>query len=447
MGNHTASLNAKERREKFVPKGVSTQHPFIITRAQGAWMWDENGKAYLDFAGGIGCLNVGSAHPEVVAAVQEQAEKLLHTCIHVTLNEPYLALVEQLCRIAPISGEKKALLANSGAEAVENAVKIARSFTERQAVLVFENAFHGRTNLGLALTSKIVPYKAGFGPFTPEVYRIPYAYCYRCPFGKTYGKCAYECVDAVYHAFETYVDPRSVAAMVVEPVQGEGGFIVPPPEYLPAIRQICREKGIIFIVDEVQTGFGRTGELFSVQHYESLDPDLITMAKSLGAGLPISAVVGKADIMDATVVGGLGGTFGGNPLAAAAALKVIELMERDDLPARARIIGQRMTTVLKELQRKYPAIGDVRAQGAMVAFELVKDPAQKNPFPEMCSAIVQKCGEKGLILLKAGIYDNVVRMLVPLVISEDDLETGLSILVEAIDEAMAEWQGNMNTLP
>lgn len=410
-------------------------------------MWDENGKAYLDFAGGIGCLNVGSAHPEVVAAVQEQAEKLLHTCIHVTLNEPYLALVEQLCRIAPISGEKKALLANSGAEAVENAVKIARSFTERQAVLVFENAFHGRTNLGLALTSKIVPYKAGFGPFTPEVYRIPYAYCYRCPFGKTYGKCAYECVDAVYHAFETYVDPRSVAAMVVEPVQGEGGFIVPPPEYLPAIRQICREKGIIFIVDEVQTGFGRTGELFSVQHYESLDPDLITMAKSLGAGLPISAVVGKADIMDATVVGGLGGTFGGNPLAAAAALKVIELMERDDLPARARIIGQRMTTVLKELQRKYPAIGDVRAQGAMVAFELVKDPAQKNPFPEMCSAIVQKCGEKGLILLKAGIYDNVVRMLVPLVISEDDLETGLSILVEAIDEAMAEWQGNMNTLP
>ncbi|WP_303801256.1 4-aminobutyrate--2-oxoglutarate transaminase [Alicyclobacillus macrosporangiidus] len=438
--NTTAASTTKERREKFIAKGISTQNLFSITKAQGARMWDENGREYLDFAGGIGCLNVGSAHPEVVRAVQEQAEKLLHTCVHVTLNEPYLALAEELCRITPISGEKKVLLANSGAEAVENAVKVARSYTKRQAVIVFENAFHGRTNLGMALTSKIVPYKAGFGPFVPEIYRIPYAYCYRCPFGRTYGDCSYDCVEAVHKAFEIYVDANNVAAMIVEPVQGEGGFIVPPPDYLPRLRQICRDKGIVFIVDEIQTGFGRTGELFSVQHYRDLDPDVITMAKSLGAGLPISAVVGRAEIMDATVVGGLGGTFGGNPVAAAAALKVIEIMERDDLPARGRKIGARMVEVLKNLQAKHPVIGDIRAQGAMVAFELVKDPIRKEPFPEMCSKIVEKCTEKGLILLKAGIYNNVVRMLAPLVMSCDELEKGLNILAEAVEESVAEEQ-------
>jgi 4-aminobutyrate aminotransferase / (S)-3-amino-2-methylpropionate transaminase / 5-aminovalerate transaminase len=433
-----AALTAQERREKFVAKGISTQNTFCITRARGARMWDENGREYLDFAGGIGCLNVGSAHPEVVKAVQEQAEKLLHTCVHVTLNEPYLALAEELCRITPISGDKKVLLANSGAEAVENAIKVARSYTKRHAVVAFENAFHGRTNLGMSLTSKVVPYKVGFGPFVPEIYRIPYAYCYRCPFGQTYGNCAYECVDAVLKAFETYVDANNVAAMIVEPVQGEGGFIVPPPDYLPKLRQICRDKGIVFIVDEVQTGFGRTGEMFSVQHYRNLDPDVITMAKSMGAGLPISAVVGRAEIMDSTVVGGLGGTYGGNPVASAAALKVIEIMERDDLPGKARRIGERMVEVLKELQSKYPVIGDIRAQGAMIAFEMVKDPVSKDPFPEACAKIVEKCTAKGLILLKAGIYNNVVRMLAPLVITEEELEKGLGILTESIEETVGE---------
>jgi len=431
-------LSVNERRQKYVANGVSVQNPICTTRAEGAKMWDDTGKEYLDFAGGIGCLNVGSSHPEVVKAVQDQAAKFFHTCFHVTLNEPYVALAEELARIAPITGEKKVFLANSGAEAVENAIKIARSYTERSAVLAFEYAFHGRTNLGLALTSKVHPYKAGFGPFVPEVYRIPYAYCYRCPFGQTYGECGYECVDAVTKAFDTYVDANDVAAVIVEPVQGEGGFIVPPPDYLPRVREICRERGILFIMDEIQTGFGRTGEMFSTEHYEGLDPDLILMAKSMAAGLPLAAVVGRSEIMDATEVGGLGGTYGGNPLAAAAALKVIEIMERDQLPARAQVIGDKSVQALQALQADYPMIGDIRAQGAMVAFELVKDPVSKEPFSEAGALISKKCLEKGLITVKAGVYNNVIRMLAPLVISDDELQQGLDIMAESVAETAAE---------
>lgn len=403
-------------------------------------MWDENGKEYLDFAGGIGCLNVGSSHPEVVQAVQEQAAKFLHTCFHVTLNEPYVALAEELARITPIAGEKKVFLANSGAEAVENAIKLARNYTGRSAVVAFEYAFHGRTNMGLALTSKVHPYKAGFGPFVPEVYRIPYAYCYRCPFGQTYGDCRYECVNAVARAFDTYVDANDVAAVIVEPVQGEGGFIVPPPDYLPQVRQICKDRGILFIMDEIQTGFGRTGKMFSTEHYDGLDPDMVLMAKSMAAGLPLAAVVGRTDIMDATEVGGLGGTFGGNPLAAAAALKVIEIMERDGLSGRARRIGDLTVQALKTLQEKYAMIGDVRAQGAMVAFELVKDPVTKEPFPEACARISAKCLEKGLVTIKAGVYNNVIRILAPLVITDEELAQGLTVIHEAVAETAAEMQ-------
>lgn len=431
-------LSVNDRRLKYVAKGVSVQNPICTTRAEGAKMWDDNGREYLDFAGGIGCLNVGSSHPEVVKAVQEQAEKFLHTCFHVTLNEPYVALAEELARITPIAGEKKVFLANSGAEAVENAIKLARNYTGRSAVLAFEYAFHGRTNMGLALTSKVHPYKAGFGPFVPEVYRIPYAYCYRCPFGQTYGQCEYQCVDAVAKAFDTYVDANDVAAVIVEPVQGEGGFVVPPPDYLPQVRQICKDRGILFIMDEIQTGFGRTGEMFSTNHYDNLDPDLILMAKSMAAGLPLAAVVGRADIMDATEVGGLGGTYGGNPLAAAAALKVIEIMERDGLPERARAIGKVSVQTLEDLQSKYPMIGDVRAQGAMVAFELVKDPITKEPFPEACARISAKCLDKGLITIKAGVYNNVIRMLAPLVITDAELAQGLALMSEAIEETASE---------
>ena len=421
-----------EKKNQYVAKGVSIQNPICTVRAQGAKMWDAEGREYIDFAGGIGCLNVGSAHPEVVQAVQEQAAKFFHTCTHVTLNEPYLQLAEQLCQLTPIDGAKKALIVNSGAEAVENAVKIAKSYTGRSGVIAFEYAFHGRTMLGLSLTSKVHPYKAGFGPFLPEIYQLPYPYCYRCPVGQRPDACSYECIGEVERAFATYVDAANVAAVVIEPVQGEGGFIVPPPDYLPRLREICREKGIVFIVDEVQTGFGRTGKLFSTNHYDHLDPDLMVMAKSLGAGLPISAVVGKAHIMDATEVGGLGGTYGGNPLATVAALKVIEIMDRDHLPERANWIGEKSLTVLRELQAQFDMIGDIRAQGAMVAFELVKDRVTKEPNGEACAKISKLCLDNGLITVKAGVFNNVIRLLMPLVIKEDELDKGLQILADAV---------------
>ncbi len=429
------------RRNRYVAKGVSVQNPICVTRALGARMWDDMGREYLDFAGGIGCLNVGSSHPEVVQAVQEQAARLFHTCIHVTLNEPYVKLAEKLCRMAPIHGEVKALLTNSGAEAVENAVKVARSYTGRAAVIAFESAYHGRTNMALALTSKVHPYKAGFGPFVPEVYRVPYANCYRCPFGQTYGRCAYECVDAVVNAFTLHVDENGVAAVILEPVQGEGGFVAPPPAYLPRVRDICRERGIVFIVDEVQTGFGRTGRMFATEYYEGLDPDVIVMAKSLGAGLPISALVGKAEVMDSTEVGGLGGTYGGNPLAATAALKVIEIMERDQLAARALEIGQKSMAFLGALQSEVPYMGDVRGQGAMVAVEFVRDRASKEPYAELVAAISKKCLEKRLITIKAGVYNNVIRLLTPLVITDAELQEGLLRLADAIRESVSELTG------
>ncbi len=430
--------NIMEHRNRYVAKGVSVQNQICITKAQGVKMWDEDGNEYLDFAGGIGCLNVGSSHPEVVKAVQEQAEKFFHTCVHVTLNEPYIQLAEQLCKLVPVQGEVKALLVNSGAEAVENAVKLARSFTGRSAIIAFESAFHGRTNMGLALTSKVHPYKIGFGPFAPEVYRLPFPDYYRAPFGQTEEECANQGIDYVRKAFNTYVDAGNVAAVIIEPVQGEGGFIVPPTSYLPMLRQLCREKGIVFIADEVQTGFGRTGHMFSVEHYAGLDPDIIVMAKSMGAGLPISAVVGKAEIMDSTEVGGLGGTYGGNPLAAVAALKVIEIMKRDNLPKRGETIGNISINFLRELQLSVPYMGDVRGQGAMVAVEFVKDMNTKEPYPQLVALISKKCLENKLITVKAGVYGNVIRLLAPLVISNSELNEGLRRLSEAITDAVAE---------
>ncbi len=436
--NRFELTNAEQIRQDRIPKGISVQNPIVITQAKGAQMWDSEQREYLDFAGGIGCLNVGSSHPEVIQAIKEQADQFLHTCFHVTMNAPYLQLVDELCRVAPISGEKKAMLANSGAEAVENAIKIARSYTKRSAVIAFEYAFHGRTQMTLSLTSKVHPYKAGFGPFAPEVYRLPYANCYRCPVGRTFESCEYECVNALRQAFDTYVDANDVAALIVEPVQGEGGFIVPPPNYLPQLREVCREKGIVFIVDEVQSGFGRTGAMFAIEHYESLDPDLITMAKSLGAGLPISAVVGRKEIMDSTEVGGLGGTYGGNPLSVAAALKVIEITERDHLAERAQHLGFVTVSFLMDLQKRVAMIGDVRGLGAMVAMEFVKNRASKEPFPEAVAAISRKCLEKGLITVKAGVHNNVIRFLYPLIITEDELNRGLAILQEAVVETATE---------
>ncbi len=423
-------------RERYVTKSVSVQNPIAVVRAEGAKLWDEEGREYIDFAGGIGVMNVGHSHPEVIAAVKEQADKLFHTCIHVTLNEPYLQLAEQLCRIAPIVGEKKALLVNTGAEAVENAVKIARSFTGRPAVIAFEGAFHGRTMLGMSLTSKVTPYKTGFGPFVPEIYRMPFPNPYRSELDEeTLGEQA---VETVVRAFETYVEANQVAALIVEPVQGEGGFVVPPANYLPLLRNVCRERGIVFILDEVQSGFARTGKMFAAEHYDALDPDLILVAKSLGAGLPIAAVVGKADVMDAPQVGSLGGTYGGNPLAAAAALKVIEVMEREQLPARAEHIGQKSVSFLRELQQKSTIIGDVRGQGAMIAIELVKDRATKEPHAEATALVTKKCLEYGLITVKAGVYSNIIRLLSPLVISDETLQQGLQVIARAVRETEEE---------
>lgn len=424
---------------QYVPKGVSVQNKVVITRAQGARMWDEEGNEYLDFAGGIGVLNVGNAHPEIVEAVTQQAQKLIHTCIHVTLNEPYLQLVEQLCKIAPIVGDKKAMLLNSGAEAVENAIKVAKSYTGRSAVIAFESAFHGRTTLGLSLTSKVHPYKAKFGPFVPEVYRLPFPNLYRKPEGQSAEAFIDESIATLKRAFDTYVDADDVAAIIIEPVQGEGGFVVAPPRYMQALRDICTEHGIVFIVDEIQTGFARTGKLFATEHYEGLNPDIITMAKSMGAGLPISAVVGRPAILDSTEVGGLGGTYGGNPLAAAASLKVIEIMERDELAIRAQHIGERSFAMLRRLQETVPFIGDVRGLGAMVGVEFVRDRASKEPHPELVARISQKCLEKRLITVKAGVYSNVIRLLSPLVITDEELEEGLARLESAMTEAVAEF--------
>ncbi|WP_206831708.1 4-aminobutyrate--2-oxoglutarate transaminase [Alicyclobacillus fructus] len=431
-----ARSSSLERRERFVARGVSNQNPVVIVRAEGSRMWDEDGKEYLDFAGGIGVMNVGHGHPEVVAAVKAQAEKLFHTCVHVALNEPYLALAEALCRIAPVSGDKKAVLLNSGAEAVENAVKIARRYTGRAAVIAFEGGFHGRTMLGMSLTSKVDPYKVGFGPFVPEVYRMPYPNPYRHPFGD--GDLTQQVIGFLRQAFETYVDPKQVAAVIVEPVQGEGGFIVPPADFLPRLRDVCREHGMLLIVDEVQTGFGRTGRMFAAEYTPDLDPDMVVMAKSMGGGLPISAVVGKTEVMDAPQPGGLGGTYGGNPLACAAALKVIEIMERERLPERARYIGEQSMQFLRELQSRHPIIGDVRGLGAMVAMEFVKDRKTKEPYPEAVALISKKCLAQGLITVKAGIYNNVIRLLSPLVISDQELQKGLHILAQAVREAEAE---------
>lgn len=434
-------MSAVERRNRYVAKGVSVQNQIVITRAQGARMWDEAGREYLDFAGGIGCLNVGSSHPEIVDVVKQQAEKFLHTCFHVAMNEPYLDLAEALCKLVPMEGEVKAFLANSGAEAVENAIKVAKAYTGRSAVIAFDSAFHGRTQYALGLTSKVHPYKAGFGPFAPEIYRLPFANCYHCPFGQSPDACHYECIEAVLHAFDTLVDANDVAAVIVEPVQGEGGFIVPPPDYLPRLREICKQRGIMFIVDEVQTGFGRTGKMFATEHYPGLNPDIMTMAKSMGAGLPISAVVGRAEVMDCTEVGGLGGTYGGSPLAAVAALKVIEIMERDNLPQRAAVIGKKILDSLTELQSEWPGIGDVRGQGAMVAMELVKHPETKEPYSEAAVMISKKCLEKGLLTIKAGVYNNVIRLLMPLVITDEELDKGLALLAEAVRETVRELAG------
>jgi 4-aminobutyrate aminotransferase/(S)-3-amino-2-methylpropionate transaminase len=419
------------RREAAVPRGPYNAAPIFVKEGRGAVLTDVDENRLLDFAGGIGCLNVGHTNPAVVAAAGEQLKRLTHACFHVTPYESYVRLAERLNALVPGDFKKKTLFANSGAEAVENAVKIARVFTGRPGILAFEDGFHGRTLLALSLTSKVQPYKAGFGPFAPEVYRAPYAYCYRCSYHLTYPSCGVACVDALEDYFKRYVEAEKVAAVIVEPVLGEGGFVVPPGEYLPKLRTLTERHGILLVADEVQTGFGRTGKLFAVEH-SGVVPDILIAAKSMAGGLPLSSITGRAEIMDAPGVGGLGGTFGGNPVSLAAALSVLDQMESGFVMSRAEAIGRLVRERALGWQKRFAVVGDVRGLGAMWAFELVGE--HKAPAKEATSALAKRCYEKGLVTITAGTYGNVIRTLMPLTIEDHELEEGLDVLESALSE-------------
>ena len=416
-----------ERRAKAVPRGVSQTTPIFVQRSEGAVIEDVDGNRFLDLAGGIGCLNTGHRPPEVVEAIRAQSDRFLHTCFMVTAYEGYVRLAEKLNAIAPGPSPKKTILLNSGAEAVENSIKIARAYTKRPAIICFEDAFHGRTMTALSLTSKTHPYKAGFEPFASDVYRIPFGYCYRCSYSKTYPECGLHCARVLDDVFKRVVAAESVAAIVVEPVLGEGGFVAPPLEYFGVLQEICNRHGILLIADEVQTGFARTGKMFACEHY-GIEPDLLLTAKSLGGGLPLAAVTGKATIMDHTGPGALGGTFGGNPLACEAALATINIIERDDLCGRSTSLGNRFRRRALAWQRTFPIIGDIRGLGGMQAIELVRDPASRQPATEETKQLIKHCYEQGVILVTAGTYSNVLRVLMPLVISDDQFDEALDVI-------------------
>lgn len=418
---------------KNVPKGLVNLTSSFITEARGAIMIDADGRELIDFAGGIGVNNVGHCHPKVVAAIKDQADKFIHTCFHVAPYASYIELAARLNELAPGAFDKMTMLGNSGAEADENAIKIARYATKRPAVISFENAFHGRTLLTMTLTSKVKPYKLGYGPFAPETYRMPYAYCYRCPFGLAYPACNSSCADYLEEFFITNVAAEQTAAVIVEPIQGEGGFVTPPQEYFAKLHAICRKNGILMIVDEVQTGMGRTGKVFAIDHWD-VEPDIITTAKSLAGGMPLSAVTGRSDIMNQSHVGGLGGTYSGNPLACRAALAVLEILTEDGLLKRGEDLGNKLLQRFLSMQEKHEIIGDVRGKGAMLALELVRDRETKEPAGDKAKQLTRLCYEKGLVLLSCGNHGNVIRVLMPLVISDEELERGLSILEDSLQQ-------------
>jgi len=431
MKPSSKSEHISELRSKVVTSGYSSGTSCYVESAKGALVRDVDGREFIDFAGGIGVMNVGHSHPKVVAAIKDQAEKFTHTCFMVLPYEAAVLLAEKLCAVTPGSFTKAAVFVNSGAEAVENAVKIARYYTKRTAIITFENAFHGRTLLTMSLTSKVKPYKFGFGPFAPEIYRMPYAYCYRCPFGLKYPSCNVACADYLSEFFISHVAAETTAALIAEPVQGEGGFVTPPPEYFPKLIKICHDNGIVFIDDEIQSGMGRTGKMFAVNHWK-VEPDLVTVAKSLAAGMPLSAVIGRKEVMDAVHPSGVGGTYGGNPVACRAALAVLDIIEEENLLQRAEALGKKLRERFDTLQKEYELIGDVRGMGAMLALELVKDRETKEPAAEEAKALVKFCFEKGLILLSCGNFGNVIRTLMPLVITDEDLERGLAIMEEGL---------------
>ena len=422
-------------RDTYVPRGVSASHPIFAARASGSRLWDVEGREYIDFAGGIGVLNVGHNHPQVVQAVQRQLQDLTHSAFQVAMYEPYLRIVERLCGLAPVPGPAKGILFSTGAEAVENAVKIARSFTGRPAVVSFTNSFHGRTLLGLTLTGTASPYKQNFGPYAAEVYRAPFPYEYR-------GWSTELALRALEGLFLSDVSPDRVAAVIIEPVLGEGGFVPAPPEFLRELRRITSRHGILLIADEVQSGFGRTGRMFAVEH-SGVQPDLMTVAKSVAAGLPLSGVIGRAEVMDAPSPGGLGGTYAGNPLACAAGLAVLDVMEQEGLVARAATMGSILEERLGEWKRKFPLVGDVRVLGAMAGVELVRDRETREPAGDEAAGLVSAARERGLLLLRAGPGHNVIRTLMPLNIPDELLSEGLDI----VEVSLAELAGGSPAPP
>lgn len=419
-----------ERRTAAIPRGVTSIHPIVTARASGSIIEDVDGNRLIDFATGIAVLNLGHTPPEVVRAAQAQLELDTHTCFHVTANEPYIELAERLNQLTPGDFAKKTMFANAGAEAVENAVKIARRATGRSAVVTFDHAFHGRTLLAMTLTAKVMPYKQGMGPFAPEVFRLPFPYPYRWPSGP--DRAAPEALAYARDEMHKHIGEENIAAVIVEPIQGEGGFIVPAPGFLKGLADLCADHGIVFIADEIQSGMGRAGRWFAIED-EDVVPDLVASAKSLGGGLPISAVTGRAELMDSVHVGGLGGTYGGNPVAAAAALAVLDRIERDGMLERSRTLGTSMRERLEQMRGRHDVIGDVRGRGLMNAIELVADRSTKEPLDgDTGTRIVRRCLENGVVILKAGTYDNVIRLLPPITIDEGLLEEGLGVLDEAI---------------
>jgi 4-aminobutyrate aminotransferase/(S)-3-amino-2-methylpropionate transaminase len=398
-----------ERRKQAITSAVGNASMNFIKSAAGAKLIDVDGREYIDFGGGIGAMNIGHSHPKVVAAIKEQAEKFTHCCFMVNPYEPAVALAEKLCQLTPGDFPKKAVFLNSGSEAVENAVKVARYATKRQAIVVFDNGYHGRTLLTMTMTTKVKPFKLGFGPFAPEIYRVP--------FGNT---------KALHDFFLTHINAEAVAAVIAEPVQGEGGFNAPPADYFPELAEICRDKGILLVMDEIQSGMGRTGKMFASEHW-GVTPDMMVVGKSLAAGMPIAAVVGKAELMDAVHVGGLGGTYGANPVACAAALAVLEIFESEGMLEKSVVLGEKLETRFKSWQEKFSMVGGLRGLGAMRGFELVKG-SDKMPATDEAMKLAAYCNQNGLVLLVTGIYGNIVRCLAPFVITDEQLEKGFSIL-------------------
>lgn len=424
----TSKRSAKEllsARDANVPRGVLTAHPIVIDKAEGAYLWDTDGRRYLDFVGGIGVLNVGHNHPRVVAAVEAQLKRVTHTAFQVTAYEPYITLAERLNKLVGKGAAYKSIFLTTGAEAVENAVKIARGYTNRPGIISFRGGFHGRTLLGVTLTGFGQPYKQNFGPFAGDVFHTAYPDAYR-------GVTTEGAIAALEEVFATEIAPDRVAAIIIEPVQGDGGFLAAPVEFLQQLRAITERHGIVLIADEIQTGFGRTGKMFGFEH-AGIQPDLVTVAKSLAGGFPISGVVGKAEIMDAPTPGGLGGTYGGNAIACAAALAVLDAFEQDGLLERAETLGDKLHAALVDLQATYDFVGTVRGRGFMQAIELVSDGASKRPDPDRATRIMERAREGGLLVIKCGVHRNIVRFLAPIVLSDADLDEALRILRGAVD--------------